>query len=529
MVDDSCFKVGTLFEKGKPPAVLLRPLLSVCRNLRAAAILRLCKTCNITLGRVSKGGPEIYSCWTTHLPGVDFPTHLYAHELFIRADFSDVCSGLALEELAWLPFAILVFPKVCFLAVSLPVIPTAPLPPHLMPNPLFAAANIEAYVQSIKRLVPAIKMLRITISPSFVPDSQITEYLLGTYVRQLSQLASDVEYITYRKPMRPELQPTGISRIAYMDISGTNSSELVMQLARHNATSLVSLLLNFNALDSIGTLIQHADGSYVQYPHLARLNDDTPFRGNAATLEYLDMDLSPLAVSAIKRHNVFLPSSHPKLRCVKLGQRLTRVQNTFRTNAEYLRFVLSIGPNASVRVMQNMLQSPFLPTMVPVLSDHSSIQMLELLYTPLDLWKVIGLVSALPLLSDLQSTAPTVGLPPPGIYVDELPCYVRETYAPVGAQFRRWRFDADSDADFKTAAKCVLLLAMACPSFDYATVPDNCHELFMANMKELIALDGFKQRAPRLQRLLFGGWKSEIPSVAVAQVRIVNAPSTFNF
>ncbi|KAJ1818464.1 hypothetical protein LPJ60_004313, partial [Coemansia sp. RSA 2675] len=44
-------------------------------------------------------------------------------------------------------------------------------------------------------------------------------------------------------------------------------------------------------------------------------------------------------------------------------------------------------------------------------------------------------------------------------------------------------------------------------------VPARDRELFMAHMKRMVATDGFRPYKERLRRLLFGGWKNDIPSV----------------
>ncbi|KAJ2880245.1 hypothetical protein H4R27_004837 [Coemansia aciculifera] len=297
--------------------------------------------------------------------------------------------------------------------------------------------------------------------------------------------------------MSMDLQPTGVCEMIITDMDGNDISELAMQLVRRNASTLYFLGMTFCGLNNIGPLIKDAEGRYTQYPRLHKLSlansqsldvvqrpafpgavpfpvlrnltirseyyfgDDTPFRGNAGTLEYLELDLNARVVSVIKTRKVFTPSSYPKLHCVKLG----------------------------------------LP------------------YSPLRLWGVFVLINALPLLSDLHTYLPSVGLLPQGVSEKRLPAYVRETYSPLGEYLRRWRIGASPGADFESTAKCVLLLALACPNFDYAAVPEAGRELFMAHMREMISSNGFRQHEPRLRRLLFGGWRNRFFSVKVARTR----------
>ncbi|KAJ2457849.1 hypothetical protein GGI03_005985 [Coemansia sp. RSA 2337] len=75
---------------------------------------------------------------------------------------------------------------------------------------------------------------------------------------------------------------------------------------------------------------------------------------------------------------------------------------------------------------------------------------------------------------------------PDGITLDELPEHIISNYAPM--------------------ATCILLLALACPNFDYAAIDTVHRERFMKVMQEKIDGPGFSQDAPRLRRLLFNGW-----------------------
>ncbi|KAJ2061210.1 hypothetical protein GGI17_003245 [Coemansia sp. S146] len=348
-----------------------------------------------------------------------------------------------------------------------------------------------------------------------------------------------------------ELQPAGLTYLMYADMDNKEGSKLILPIVQRSASTLQFLHIRLYELADISPLIQRADSGYVQYPCLHTLElgvgttfkptqwpvypgaapfprlqhlaikiehcfgDDTPFRGNAGTLQYLDLNLSPKAVEIFKTYKVFTPHSHPKLHCVKLGERTASKQDLFGTDTEYIRFLHSTGPNAPVRAVAGCYLNTEFVSLVPVFGEYTCIQVLELPSTPLSFWDVIELVKALPLLSDLHTYfLPTATLP------DNLPVYVRKTYSPVGKRFRCWRLATMPGQDFEFIAKSVLMLALACPSFDYAAVSAANRPVFMAHIKKPIRMDGFKQHAPRLQRLLFGGWKNKIASAKAAQPKM---------
>ncbi|KAJ2059273.1 hypothetical protein GGI17_004514 [Coemansia sp. S146] len=432
---------------------------------------------------------------------------------------------------------------------------TMPHPADIMSSPQDIESNLSAFVRRIKQMAPLAKNVALTLTASIIDIPLFGDRHRGSLVRQICQLADNVEYNVYYHPMSMDLQPTGVRETIITDINGNDISELAMQLARRSASTLHFLGMTFCGLNNIGPLIKDAEGCYIQYPRLHKLKlansqsldvvqrpafpgvvpfpvlrnltigseyyfgDDTPFRGNTGTLAYLELDLNARVISVIKMRKVFTPSSHPKLHRIKLRQRAELTQTKFGTDVEFMRFVLSIGPSAPVREVYSLLGLRGLHDVIPVLANYTCLQVLGLPYSPLWLWGVFALVKALPLLSNLHTYLPSVGLLPQGVSEKRLPAYVRETYSPMGEYLRRWRIGASTGADFESTAKCVLFLALVCPNFDYAAVPEAGRELFMAHLKEMISSNGLKQHEPRLQRLLFGGWRNRGFSVKVAHTR----------
>ncbi|KAJ2885182.1 hypothetical protein H4R27_001553 [Coemansia aciculifera] len=144
------------------------------------------------------------------------------------------------------------------------------------------------------------------------------------------------------------------------------------------------------------------------------------------------------------------------------------------------------------------------PSMLSKLYDYVNIQVLSMSRMDLSIWDAIALIKSLPLLSDLHTRYLTLGERLRGIKENELPDYVRITYAPMGKRFRCWK--AAGSSNHGELATCMLLLALVCPNFDYAAV-SSYRDPFIEAMKEKIGEPGFRQDAPRLRRLLFNGWQ----------------------
>ncbi|KAJ2012255.1 hypothetical protein GGI14_005884, partial [Coemansia sp. S680] len=133
-------------------------------------------------------------------------------------------------------------------------------------------------------------------------------------------------------------------------------------------------------LVDISRIIRDANGSYVSYPRLYKLklcgspggnkprpvsvgvvpfpslrhlclfghnpfDDDTLFRGNAATLETLDMQVDSKTVSMLRRLVVFTPVSHPRLKFVKANFCGDLPGDQYDFTIDSLQLALRVGLN----------------------------------------------------------------------------------------------------------------------------------------------------------------------------------------
>ncbi|KAJ2052757.1 hypothetical protein GGI03_000663 [Coemansia sp. RSA 2337] len=533
-------------------AVLLIPLMSVCRDFRAAVLTRYCRIHKLDLSCFSDQGNDKMILWPERLRGIGFSTHLYARELDITFGTFSVYNGTALKELLREPYSDILFPMVRSLKVTL--IRTTKEQRRLasIPAAQDIEPNIGAFVQRIRLMAPTTRKVCISLQSRSDNESQFAVRHFNSLVAQLGQLGNTIEHNYNCRPMRLEPPLTGICSLVHMEDNQVNGN-LLMQLARYNAPTLQTLKIYVGETESTSHLIQNVDGSYVQFPYLTLLRlewwlgwergetvqqtppvfpsatpfpnlrhltfkgsypfgDDTPFRGNADTLEYLSMALYPLVIGILKERQVFTHDSHPKLQCVSLMLFQTRTRSMLDTDVPYMQIALGIGPNACVRHFAHDIDSSEHQFVIPSLDGYTCIQVLSLSCTSMDLWDVMALVKALPNLTDLHTIFAKPGTWPSGISDQNLPAYVIANYPRMGGRFRCWRSEL-YDADVKVAVKCMLLLALVCPNFDYAAVSSGDRELFMAHMKKIISSNGYRQHATRLRRLLFGGWRNEIPSV----------------
>ncbi|KAJ2837100.1 hypothetical protein FBU31_001211 [Coemansia sp. 'formosensis'] len=414
------------------------------------------------------------------------------------------------------------------------------------------SVNIAAFVQRVKQMVPMVRKVSV--------EDCISDKLFkrrNVYTMDLAQQLSDIV------EKKTEITRGSDLLVKYLDIPPTRDlvhidsvmdrkNDRVIPLIRHSVQTLksLSIIVGFRA-DLVGIIKDPRSSKFLEYPSLHSLKisqfnssyasqrsvfggavpfprlchldifyrypfaDDVLFRDNGATLEYFRMAPHPKTVSIIQKYNVFTPTSHPRLDCVIIRS-LSRTSITERQHSlSYIAFFLGIGPNASVRVIPDLprLGRVILPLRSLIIS-HTNIQVLALPYLRLALVEAMLLVSQLPLLSDLETDAPTPGGLDEGTTMADVTDDPRAICASRGRRFRCWHIYCRDfrSVDFTEVATCMLLMALEFPNFDYATMHRERSEPFMNVMKEKIDEPRFSKDAPRLKRLLFNGWNDKGPS-----------------
>ncbi|KAJ2331259.1 hypothetical protein GGI00_003335 [Coemansia sp. RSA 2681] len=375
-------------------------------------------------------------------------------------------------------------------------------------------------------------------------SSRMVNRQFSDLVSRFFQLVSSIGYglvNSYSLPI--ELQLDNICNLVDIKLDSMARADDTCQfirLARQNAQTLQSLcIVSWKEEVDIAALVQYANGRLVTYPCLRKLqlhglsdvtisryqeflgavpfpnlrsllvkcvypfSDDTLFRGNAATLEVLEIQLTRSMISMLRKYSVFTPASHPKLQCVNIRYFDKFTPDAFASMAAVAQFSLSIGPKAPVRLfpgvhsIDELLPSPL------SLGGHLLIQVLSISSVTLGLVDAIALIKSLPLLTDLHVTSLDYGPAPASVAMAH--SYASST--PISKRFRCLLFAFSKRVPYADTVVCVLLLALVCPSLGYVAPANYKNKQFMKLIKVHIASDMFKPYALRLQRLLFYGWR----------------------
>ncbi|KAJ2056266.1 hypothetical protein GGI17_006284 [Coemansia sp. S146] len=404
-----------------------------------------------------------------------------------------------------------------------------------------AEDNISAFVHRIRQMAPGVNLIKLSGGLNLWECTTATALRIDSLANQLIQLVSRVEFTSGFDRAFQSLQVGAIHNLAHLHTTVDFDGEQTMRLIRQNAPTLQYLSIRSNSGIDFSGVIQDVDGGNVEYPHMRTLvmeqnmsgkklrnyafggatpfpnlqrlvcgmgypfgDDLVLFRGNAATLELLKLVLTTFElVLALIQHNVFTPISHPKLQCVMLTPPLGIFQANYADYFDHIRLMMDIGPDAAVREISAWYLDPVPhPPVFSLLTRHASLQVLALPGLRLPIWNAMTLIQSLPLLSDLHAKAPTLDPMPVGVTKRKLIAYVHSNYSPMGTRFRCWHIGNECVKELKGAVIPFLLLALACPNFDYIAIFHYTRERFAELLEQAINMATYKKHAPRLRRLL---------------------------
>ncbi|KAJ2066849.1 hypothetical protein GGI08_001671 [Coemansia sp. S2] len=538
IAEDNTHRAAANIDYGffKNHRILLMPLLWVCRNFRAVVYSRFFKYYGLRCGKgADKAIGRPYGL-PPCLEGLDGHFRITAKELTIFIDLLTVYSGKALVALSREPFSGCSFPLVRTLEINLF---NGPGDTDATAVPLDVEANISAFVRRIQQMAPKLNMVKLTGGFRLREQISTDILLFDNLTTQLLQLASQIEITDNLFKAPHSVQVDAIRNLTYVHTDSFIDIEQTTRLIRLSAATMQHLVFVAGLEDDFSGVIQDVDGGFVTYPCLHTLvvrpgmywikprrytfTDAVPFpslrrldcrgdypfgddlvlfRGNATTLEVLRLTLTRELAAALLRHNVFTHTSHPKLLAVMLKPPLGMVQANHVDDSEIIQLMLDIAPDAAVREISNWYLDQAPPPVLSLLNRHTSIQILALPALRLSLWDAMTLIQSLPLLSDLHAQAPTLDPLPAGATKRTLVKYVCSNYSPMGKRFRCWHFGCVNVKYLKDTVKPFLLLALACPNFDYAAIVYYDRETFAKLLEKTIDTIAFKKHAPRLRRLL---------------------------
>ncbi|KAJ1670716.1 hypothetical protein GGF38_001326, partial [Coemansia sp. RSA 25] len=469
----------------------------------------------------------------------DYSTHRLAKRLAIRVELGCIYSGMALELLSRVPYKDCIFPAVRAITF------TFSINPDYTGNDIDASvvqANTTAFVQRLMQLAPRFRECDLGDRFDYEDFSKVDLGQFSSLVRQILANVDRLKFALGDEYVSMDLDYDGICNLVHIDYAFDVDDWPCFQLVQQCALTLQSLILSsrpctlsaeldpsklirdingsciaYPCLQSLSVDIWNDSdmpqqrpsfGSFVAFPALRHVNfryhypfgDDTPFRGNAATLESLKMPMDADTAMMLKERRVFGRASHPRLRSVAIDWADGSIPNGFATYADYMQLVLSIGPGAAVRVLPPMELEQDIPRMLQLLGKHTSIQVLSMERAAFTVLDVVALIKSLPLLSELRLHIPKLDSHLADISKSQLFEMLIESHAPMGRQLQRL-IVRRVHVSLEDLAAFTVLLASLCPNLDFMDVSYDCIAHLGRHMKSCTASDPFQKYEQLLQSL----------------------------
>ncbi|KAJ2743373.1 hypothetical protein GGI19_006707, partial [Coemansia pectinata] len=250
---------------------LLIPLLWVCQRFREVVYSRYCKAYKLGLFTPWSKVLVIRGTWPKCLQKVEYPTNLLAEELVIQLKPWMIFTGDALERLSSEPCSGCSFPLVHSIALHF-VSRTSQEDFDVKTPVAKAKANANAFLDQLLQMAPVASEITLeggNLSSNFSAATKPQVAYLVTH------LYRQYKHITHRVHFNAEFtgpQLNTIQGLVHFDYTASKDSEQALQLARHSASTLQSLVITFDKAVAISGLFQCADNRYVVYTCLRSLS-----------------------------------------------------------------------------------------------------------------------------------------------------------------------------------------------------------------------------------------------------------------
>ncbi|KAJ2881487.1 hypothetical protein H4R27_004053, partial [Coemansia aciculifera] len=252
-----------------------------------------------------------------------YPTlHLFK-ELEIVIEEASIYSGAALRMLSCPPYDGCPFPQVRRLILNLT---TNDVCGDRKTSSQGDQINISAFVQRVMEMAPMVSDIQVTSICNYIPP-EINSPNFIDLISQLFRLVTRVEFtIVDISDMPVTLYLNEICDLAHIKYTTLEKSDGIFHNADGGYITYPRLYtLKLADIAGIHDPAQLVSRGVVPFPRLRHIQlrsynpfgDDVLFRGNAASLESLDMQLSIIDADMLHTYRTFTPTSHLKLKYVK--------------------------------------------------------------------------------------------------------------------------------------------------------------------------------------------------------------------
>ncbi|KAI8321379.1 hypothetical protein GQ54DRAFT_298043 [Martensiomyces pterosporus] len=509
----------------------LMPLLGVCRHWRSVALpvfyLDLFLTTNDDVTAIDRPLRFFHGLTDVITNGAEH----FIRCARIQVPMASILEGKVVDLLSAAPYTDAVFPSAVHLTFGVfgGGDPEGEVP--------MFKENAAKFCERILRLFPNVESLNFDVRAMryTAHDEIMGDIVTGlTKARRLGAF----DYSGVQSYLHvPEL--THLATLSRISLFVERADGDIIELVHRNAPTLEYIEIRCVQLGAFVSLIQDSNGNTVTYPCLKTLyayamdysstnirespegtpfpalkhltcageypfNNDILFRGNSATLESLELTITPALLQAAQRYNVFEKGRYPRLHRVALES-----WSGFAMDDELAlsvaRIPFEVGPNVQVikvNLRGDKRENVILDA-IRLTPENSQIRFLNIQDFRLTVFEVVEVIKILPNLRDLkfwmteEETAEQDSLS-----LDALAQLHTENH-PVSTRLRSLQFESRANELARQTAANLLTVASLAPSLQYISMFgllfDDCKAFF----KDVVADPAFDKYAEHLRSIKY--------------------------
>ncbi|KAJ1719188.1 hypothetical protein LPJ53_006004 [Coemansia erecta] len=396
----------------------------------------------------------------------------------------------------------------------------------------------KKYAEAFKRMLPNVHTVLIESKPNFnVMDDRVGSayemlpgILAGTQSSMFSMFDSGfVEFV----------EPGAFNTLTHLAFGGDIDDDRIVSLVHENAQTLQILEMMHILNGDVAELLQSSDGGEQVFPVLRKLHlrrqpegqtprrvestetavfpslkwlcidmeypfvDDTFFRGNAESLEYLEMQIDQPCLDVLADTGVFSDKRRQKLEHLLLHPAQSNGADvvlpelhipTFLNGMAQRPYRLCIeGFDVREELMRSLCQTP----------SVKNLRVVNMFSTKFTLSEVVAVLGQLPLVSELGlQHAAGLGADFDGIAIEDLPLYVREKYSHLAPYL--WSLNQkynDEQLGVETFAIRAMLMMALCPNLTRVIAPKSIKTEYHEVVRREMAKPHFEEYADRMEVL----------------------------
>ncbi|PIA16486.1 hypothetical protein COEREDRAFT_86888 [Coemansia reversa NRRL 1564] len=512
-------------------STLVLPLAGTSQVWRSAVLTYLCRAYVVTFSnnnQVIAG----YKRWIKYKTSPESYANKFVRRVNVEANIASIASGQSFMDLVDSPVHLQKFCKARTLKL------------RLLGNWTYnsgtiadAGRNVAQFCGMLKTMVPAATNAKLTYNGSPSSDTVIVGELVSILARNLFSGAKSKKLELFADLQLEVSVANPVSSLTSLNVTWRDSYKPLASLIRLCSQSLAVLEITFIAYNGLENLVR--DGQlYITYPNLQKLvlsslngcsspcmafgttgvlfptlnhlqlevhypfSDDTLFRGNSKTLEYLKMIPDTTTFDMLISYRKFAKLQDSNLKHMLIAHTTYRVWKSDWETTTVGKFIKTFS--SSLR----RLSLPVLDMSIPNLDMANfskyfspSIKVLELKNKEMCLIEFLTILKALPALTSLVcGYSANRHLETQNTYIDTL---YSQNY-PLNNNFWHWRPYYKSYANNgKSAAKCAMILAILCPKFGFAEIWSYGRSQFNNAIQEELSREPYDKYANKIECLLY--------------------------